>query len=140
MLNIKNELLNHVYESHFEHFHFHHLPSILSPPSSYPLIAMSRSNPSHRLSPITFYIMLRRKLRLPIYPKTIPCSCTKHDHDIYDDHAFSCGKNSKKRAHNIIVKGFAETLSTTLAAACYILPNTRLDIETPLHLQSDPTA
>jgi hypothetical protein len=84
--------------------------------------------------------MLRRKLRLPVYPKTIPCSCTKHDHDIYGDHAFSCGKNSKKRAHNIIVKGFAETLSTTLAAACYILPNTRLDIETPLHLQSDPTA
>ena len=138
MINIKNELLNHVYESHFEHFH--HLPSILSPQSSYPLIAMSRSNPSHRLSPITFYIMLRRKLRLPVYPKTIPCSCTKHDHDIYGDHAFSCGKNSKKRAHNIIVKGFAETLSTTLAAACYILPNTRLDIETPLHLQSDPTA
>jgi hypothetical protein len=40
----------------------------------------------------------------------------------------------------MIVKGFAETLSTTLAAACYILPNTHLDIETPLHLQSDPTA
>jgi hypothetical protein len=118
MLNIKNELLNHVYESHFEHFH--HLPSILSPPSSYPLIAMSRSNPSH--------------------PKTIPCLCTKHDHDIYGNHAFSCGKNSKNRAHDIIVKGFAERLSTTLAAACYILPNTHLDIETPLHLQSDPTA
>jgi hypothetical protein len=112
MLNIKNKLLNHVYKSHFEHFH--HLPSILSPPSSYPLIAMSHINPPHRLSPITLYIMLRRKLRLPVYPKAIPCSCTKHHHDIYGDHAFSCGKNSKKRAHNMTAKGFAETLSTDL--------------------------
>jgi hypothetical protein len=138
MLTIKHELLNHVYVDHFEHFH--HLPSILSPQSSYPLVAMSRSSPSHRLSPITLYIMLRRKLRLPVYPAAIPCLCTKHVHDIYGDHAFSCIKNSKKRAHNMIVQGFAETLSTTLAAACFILPNTRLDIEPPLHLQSDPTA
>jgi hypothetical protein len=42
--------------------------------------------------------------------------------------------------HNCIANDFAIILSPTLAQAGYIYPNTKLDIETHLHLRSDPTA
>jgi hypothetical protein len=47
--------------------HTHLLPSILSPQTSYPLIGMNRSNPSHRLPNWSFTIAMERKLRLPIF-------------------------------------------------------------------------
>jgi hypothetical protein len=76
------ELYNHVFE--YENEHFHLLPSILSPHTSYPLIAMSRSCMKHRLTPLTFLLCIRRKLRLPIYPNPnrTPCTCGHHEHDI----------------------------------------------------------
>jgi hypothetical protein len=73
------ELYTHVFEH--EHEHFHLLPSILSSHTSYPLIAMSRSCTKHRLTPLTFVLCIRRKLRLPIYPNRTPCTCCHHDHD-----------------------------------------------------------
>jgi hypothetical protein len=47
--------------------HLHLLPSILSPHTSYPIIALCRSNPSNRLAPWIFDICIKHKLRLPIY-------------------------------------------------------------------------
>jgi len=88
------ELYNHVYEHERDHFHL--LPSILSPATSYPLIAMSRCPIQNRLTPLTFLICIRRKLRLPIYPANIPCLCGHQIHDIFGDHAFCCDKGSKK--------------------------------------------
>ena len=65
---VKAELHNHMFAHHPEHFHL--LPSILSPTTSYPLIAMSRCPIKNRLTPLAFLLSFRRKLRLPISPKT----------------------------------------------------------------------
>ena len=126
----------------FEHKRadFHLLPGILSTQTSYPIIRMSRNAIKHRLSPLSFLICIRRKLRLPIYPPNTRCTCGHHDHDVFGDHAFCCDKGSKKCTHNTIATDFATILSPALAQAGYIYPNTKLDIETHLHLRSDPTA
>ena len=53
--------------------HVHHLLSLLSVHMSYPLIAMSRSNPSHRLKNNVFTYAILRKLRLPLWnPADLP--------------------------------------------------------------------
>jgi len=126
----------------FEHQqdHFHLLPSILSPTTSYPLIAMSRCPIKNRLTPLPFLLSIRRKLRLPIFPNNIPCCCGHKLHDEFGDHAFSCDKGNKKRAHNVIAQDFALALSPALAQAGYIHPNTPLTIEPLIYLRSDPTA
>jgi hypothetical protein len=90
------ELYNHVFEHENEHFHLLPTPSILSPHTSYPLIAMSPNCIKNRLTPLTFLLCIRRKLRLPIYPNRAPCTCGHHEHDIYGDHALSCERCSKK--------------------------------------------
>ena len=135
---VKSELYNHIFEHKRADFHL--LPSILSTQTSYPIIGMSRSAIKHRLSPLSFLICIRRKLRLPIYPPNTRCTCGHHDHDVFGDHAFCCDKGSKKRTHNTIATDFATILSPALAQAGYIYPNTKLDIKTHLHLRSDPTA
>ena len=63
--------------------HLAHLPSILSPHKSEPLVGMSRSIPSNRLQNWDFLYGILRKLRLPIYdPTACPiCWCgTTHDY------------------------------------------------------------
>ena len=75
--------------------HIHLLPSILSPTTSYPIAGMSRSQTSHRLSPITFTLNMRRKLRLPILPYKCKCQCNKV-YDIYGDHPFNCHRITKE--------------------------------------------
>ena len=89
---------------------------------------------------MTFLLCIRRKLRLPIYPNRTPCTCGHREHDIYGDHAFSCERGSKKRAHNIIAMDFAGALSPALAQAGYLFPNTPMAIEQLFHLRSDSTA
>ena len=79
------ELYNHVFKNKNEHFH---LPSIVYPHTSYPLIA-------HHLTPLTFLISIRYKLLLPIYPNRTPCTCGHHAYDIYGDHTFCCKQGSK---------------------------------------------
>ncbi len=123
-----------------KHAHFHLLPSILSPQTSFPLITMSCSAIKHHLSPLSFLICIQRKLRLPIYPPHTRCTCGHRDHDIFGDHAFCCNKGSKKCTHNSIANNFAIILSPARAQAGYIYPNTKLDIKTHLHLCSNPTA
>ncbi len=58
---------------------------------------MSQCAIKHRLSPLSFLICIRRKLRLPIYPPNTRCTCGHHNHDVFGNHAFCCGKGSKKR-------------------------------------------
>ena len=129
---VKSELYNRMFKH--ERADFHLLPGILSPQTSHPIIGMSRSAIKHRLSPLSFLICIRRKLRLPIYPPNTRCTCGHHDHDIFGNHAFCCDKGSKKRTYNTIATDFATILSPVLAQAGYIYPNTKLDIETHLHL------
>ena len=49
-----------IYNTAPEHLHF--LPSLLSPQTSYPLISLCRSQPSHRLPPCIFIPACKRKL------------------------------------------------------------------------------
>ena len=108
--------------------------SILTSATSYPLIAMSRSIPGHRLHNWNFIYGILRKLRLPIYdPENCPqCWCGK-THDCWGDHAFCCKENNKIGAHNFIVQGLALALQPILSTAGYILPSSKLDTER-LHL------
>ena len=117
--------------------HLPHLPSMLSPHMSYPLINMCRSVPAHRLHNWNFLYAILRKLRLPIYDPLDcpPCHCGQM-HDCYGDHAFCCVKNNKKMAHNFIRDGWASCLQSLLATAGYILPTSTLETETP-NLVSD---
>jgi len=135
---VKSELYNHMFDHECADFHL--LPGIPFTHTSHPFIGMSRSAIKHCLSPLSFLICTRRKLHLPIYPPNTHCTCGHHDHDVFGDHTYCCDKGSKKRTHNTIATDFATILSPVLAQARYIYPNTKLDIETHLHLQSDPTA
>ena len=65
---VKTKLHNHMFEH--EHTDFHLLPGILSTQTSYPIIRMSRSVIKHRISPLSFLICIRRKLRLPLIHQT----------------------------------------------------------------------
>jgi hypothetical protein len=129
-----NSLLALTYETTFltapEHTNL--LPSILAPQTSYPLIAMCRSNKTNRLPNWSFDIAIRRKLRLPIYDTTHPpiCSCGK-THDPYGDHTFCCRKHSKKLAHNFIRDNWAINLQPAIALAGYIIPTAPLQTERP---------
>ncbi len=88
----------------------------------------------------TFLITIRRKLQLPLFSTGIQCTCGHATHNSFGDHSFCCIQGNKKRAHNIISKQFASDLSSSLSAAGYTLPNTILEVEPNLYLQSDPTA
>ena len=117
----------------------HLLPSILSSSTSYPLVAMNRSNQAHRLSPTDFQIMTRRKLRLPIFPHAVLCKCKKQ-HDIFGDHAFFCPKTHKGSTHNIITNKLATTLPLAIVEAQIAYPFTTMDIEPKLHPNADVLA
>jgi hypothetical protein len=110
--------------------HTHLLPSILSPQTSYPLIGMNRSNPSHRLPNWSFTIATKRKLQLPIFDHNNPpmCKCSRR-HDCYGDHMFKCKHISKKMAHNIIRDSWMTALQPALATAGYINQTSKLDKE-----------
>ena len=66
-------LYNTFYNDNQENIHL--LPSILSSTTSYPLVGMNRSINNHRLNGTKCQIMLRRKLRLNVFPHEFPCTC-----------------------------------------------------------------
>ena len=121
--------------------HLHHLPSLLSPEMSYPLVAMCRSVPRHRLRNWNFLLSMLRKLRLPILdPNNLPrCKCGAV-YDCFGDHSFSCKSNSKLMAHNIIRDDLATYLQPAIATAGYIHPSSKLETEKPRLAESDPGA
>ncbi|KAL7538863.1 hypothetical protein ACHAWF_006231, partial [Thalassiosira exigua] len=85
---------------------------------SYPLIAMSRSVPAHRLPNALFHRAMLRKLRLPLFDLANPprCWCGKW-HDPYGDHIFCCVANNKKMPHNFICDGQQQHMQPLLVTA-----------------------
>jgi hypothetical protein len=123
-----------------EHFHILAAP----PTQSDPLIAMSRSCIKHRLTPLTFLLCIRRKLRLPIYPNMTPCICGHHDQDIYSDQAFCCERISKKRKMSTQRHQYGFRWSP-ISRSCtsriwYLYPTTPMAIEPLFRLRSDSAA
>ena len=118
--------------------HLHHLPSVLTPHMSLPLIAMCRSVPSNRLTNSMFLNPLLRKLRLPVFdPTDLPTCWCKETHDCFGDHCFGCKENNKKFAHNFIVNGVADGLQKPLATAGYIQKSSNVIVERPHLMPSD---
>ena len=74
--------------------HLHFLPSLLSPQTSYPLISLCCSQPSHRLPPWIFIPACKHTLCLPLFDPTDkpigPCGCRL---DPFGDHIFQCRQN-----------------------------------------------
>ena len=110
--------------------HTHLLPSILTPEMSYPIIAMCRSVPGHRLPNWNFTYAIIRKLCLEVYdPANLPLCWYGVTHDCRGDHAFCCIKNNKKMAHDYCCSGFCAALQKPIATAGYILPTAKLELE-----------
>jgi hypothetical protein len=68
------------------------LPQLLNKTTSFPFHSLSRRKPDHRISPATFTIAPKRKLRLPITnpaKASLQCPCGKAP-DIFGDHYFHC--------------------------------------------------
>ena len=137
--HILHSLYHDVYANSPEHIHV--LPSLLSPQTSFPLIALNRSNPTNRLPPWCFSIAMKRKLRLPLFDAQAPkfCQCRRRVDD-FGDHIFQCTRVSKLCAHNIVRDGIATSLPPALASAGYILPSSTCATEPHLRLRSDPSA
>ena len=136
---LTNSLYQDVHADSPEHFHL--LPSLLSPQTSYPIIGMCRSLPSNRIANWEFSHAIRRKLRLPLFPPTSKpyCACGTHL-DPFGDHLFQCKRICKIGAHNFIRDGFARALTPALFTAGFLPPGSSIDIEPQLCLPSDPHA
>lgn len=136
---IQAELYGHVHNEYLEHLK--HLPSIVSPHMSTPLVAMSRSIPAHMLLNWNSEYALLRKRMMPLYnPTNCPhCWCTQ-THDCWGDHVTSCTTNNKKVASNFIRDGWALALKKVFADAGYIRPNAKLKKEKPIIVKCDPLA
>ncbi len=121
--------------------HLHLLPSILSPHTSYPVIALCCSNPSNQLAPWIFDICIKRKLRLPIYDANTkpyyPCGRSLNP---YGDHVFQCKCICKIGAHNSIRDSLPSILTSALSSTGYLLPTSKFTGKPMLHLPSDPNA
>ena len=107
-----------------------HLPGLLNPSSSYPLIAMSRYIVANRLRNNLFRLALLRKLLIPIpeFTANPKCRCGAR-FDAYGHHAFSCIKNSKSCSHNMIRDKSNEFLRPVLIQAQYMFPGEEMEIE-----------
>jgi hypothetical protein len=77
------------------------LSSLLNPLTSLALHSLPRHHPSNRLSNTNYSLLLRRKLRIPLFTTPIPplCLCGKHL-DPYGDHLFNCVRHSKLIFHD----------------------------------------
>jgi hypothetical protein len=79
------------------------LSSLLSQTTSIPLHSLPRRFPDHRFHPDAYRLLLRRKLRLPLFDQPSPPTCRhcKKQCDPCGDHLFSCGFH-KSPLHNHI--------------------------------------
>jgi hypothetical protein len=118
---------------------FHLLPSLLSPQTSYPFIGLCCSLPSNQLANWEFTTVLKRKLRIPLFPpdSTPLCACGT-PLDPFGDHVFKCTRICKIGTHSFICNGFARALTPALTTAGFILPNSTADVEPQLCLLSNP--
>ena len=82
------------------------MEDLLEPRMASSLVDMSRLEPKNRRQNGEFTVMLKRKLRLPLWPKErCQCSCGKV-RDVFGDHVLSCNKHCKTPMHNNIRNGF----------------------------------
>ena len=82
------------------------LEDLLEPTMSSALLDMSRLRPCNRRKNEDFTLMLKRKLRLELWPQNeVPiCTCGKHM-DRFGDHVMSCRCHCKTPLHNTIRDG-----------------------------------
>jgi hypothetical protein len=80
------------------------LPSLLSPTTSIPLHSLPRRFADHRFPPDIYRLLLRRKLRLPLFDTSAPPPCPFCPQlcDPHGDHFFTCGFSKRYKAtyHN----------------------------------------
>ncbi len=124
---INNATHHKVYTHAPEHLHL--LSSILSPHTSYPLIALCHSNPTC-LPPWIFDTCLKRKLCLPLFDTDAlpfcPCGWCLNP---YSDHTFQCKHICKIRVHNKICDCLSSifTPPSPLPATSFKLQNLTLN-------------
>ncbi len=134
---LSHSLYKEVYSNAPDHFHL--LPSLLSPQTSYPLISLCRSNPHNCLLNWQFDTSIKCKLHLPLYSTSNPPTCACGNVvDIFGDHIFKCVRICKIGVHNIIWDGFAHALAPALSTAGFIPTNATVQMEPSLYLSSDP--
>ena len=94
-----------------DHTSLGQLEDLLNPCVSQAMVDMSRLKPANRMKSEHFSIMLRRKLRLPLWPDIGSrfCFCGK-DMDVYGDHVLSCTRHCKTAMSNGYRNGLAELL------------------------------
>lgn len=82
------------------------LEDLLEPKMSAALLDMGRLNPTHRRKNEDFTTMLKRKLRLELWPECLSpiCACGIKM-DLFGDHCLSCRKHCKTSMHNSIRNG-----------------------------------
>lgn len=101
--------------------HMHHLPNILVPQVSAPLVSVCRSMPGHHLHNWGLDLAMWRKLRLPVYdPDDCPRCWCGVTHGMFGGHTFSCAQNNKRTASNFARNGWAVALQPPLSVTAYI--------------------
>jgi hypothetical protein len=116
------------------------LEDILCPHMSTCLVDMPRSNPANRRRNEDFSLMLKRKLRLPLWGTdsvTLSCACG-HLMDPFGDHCFHCRQHNKTTLSNKIRDGLASILSSLLREVNLIATNASISTEPTSIIDSLP--
>jgi hypothetical protein len=116
------------------------LEDILEHKLSYSLVEMSRLQPNSRRKNEDFTIMLKRKLRLKLWPNDPQriCFCGKVM-DEFGDHVLSCTRHCKTALSNKIRDGLCALLREICKTVKLISGNTMMDCERPRVIDKIPT-
>ena len=107
------------------------LDDILCPHMSTSLVDMPRSNPANRRRNEDFSLMIKRKLRLPLWgtdPVSLSCACGR-TMDPFGDHCFHCRSHPKTTLSNKVRDGLASLLSSLLREVNLIATNASVTTE-----------
>ena len=80
--------------------------SLRSPLISKALTQLPLKYAAYRTTPFLFVLALKRKLRLPLFPRPQKCTLCAKTCDIWGDHAFYCFNNSKTILHHRVRDSF----------------------------------
>ena len=124
-------LLNIVLHANNDKATLSQLEDLLEPRMSASLTDMSRLDPKNRRPNEEFTVMLKRKLRLPLWPQQrLRCACGK-TMDAFGDHVMSCTKHPKTTMHNSIRNGLWRTLKKACITVKLISSETMVEREPP---------
>ena len=116
------------------------IEDILERKMSYSLVDMSRLNPKNRRKNEDFSIMLKRKLRLKLWPHAEQCICfCGKAMDAYGDHVLSCRSHCKTPLHNKIRDGLFSLLKELCKTVKLISGDTMVCKEKPRVIDKIPT-